>query len=122
MLQSASFPKAPTPVTTIADILQLKQRQRFDLMAIPSEILDERRSGAGQNIADVRLVDGSRNPLSSATEPVNATLPLTLFFLSSADFQSFKEHVGRSPILFMCLSGNVEKGNPVKVTTTKGAS
>ena len=55
LLQSALFPRTPAPTVTIADILQLKQTQRFDLMAIPAAILAERRSGAGQDIADVRL-------------------------------------------------------------------
>ena len=45
MLQSASFPRTPCPTTTIADILKLKQMQRFDLMAIPESILAERRAG-----------------------------------------------------------------------------
>ena len=53
------FPEAPEPTTTIADVLQLKQIQRFDLMAIPTEIIDERTSGTGMRIADVRLVDGT---------------------------------------------------------------
>ena len=118
MLQSASFPRAPTPVTTIADILTLKRQQRFDLMAIPAEILAERRSGAGQNIADVRLVDGSQDPRSNATEHVNAKLPLTLFFKSDAEFASFKGYVGRTPLLFMCLAGSVQE-QAVKVTTIK---
>ena len=42
--------------------MQLKSLQRFDLMAIPSCILDRRRSGAELVIVDVRLVDGSTNP------------------------------------------------------------
>ena len=42
MLQSTSFPETPEPPCTIADILQLKQMQRFDLMAIPTEIIAER--------------------------------------------------------------------------------
>ena len=59
MLQSIRFPTAPEPATTIAAILQLKDQQRFDLMAVPTAILDQRRSGAGQVIIDVRLADGS---------------------------------------------------------------
>jgi len=31
------------PTVTIADILQLKELQRFDLMAIASKILEERK-------------------------------------------------------------------------------
>ena len=109
MLQSASFPDGPTPTTTIAEILQLKQTQRFDLIAIPATIIAERRSGAGQNIADVRLIDGSKDPRNTATELVNATLPLTLFFKSNASFASFKQAVGGTPLLFVCLQGRVEK-------------
>jgi len=35
LLQSTVFPQAPVPTVTIADVLQLEQMQRFDLMAIP---------------------------------------------------------------------------------------
>ena len=52
---------APEPATTIAAILQLKDQQRFDLMAVPAEILDQRRSAAGQIIVDVRLADGTKS-------------------------------------------------------------
>ena len=75
MLQSRSFPRTPCPTTTIADILKLKQMQRFDLMAIPDTILAERRSGTGQIIADVRLTDGSKDPRDKTDAPANATIP-----------------------------------------------
>ena len=82
MLQSTDFPPAPVPTVTIADILQLKQMQRFDLMAIPAKIINERQSGTGMRIADVRLVDGSKKTHSDSTEHAYASLPLTLFFKS----------------------------------------
>jgi len=78
LLQSTSFPETPVPTVTIADVLQLKQMQRFDLMAIAAKILDERKAGTGMNIADVRLVDGSKEDDSNTTE--YASLPLTRFF------------------------------------------
>ena len=78
LLQSTSFPQTPVPTVTIADVLQLTQMQRFDLMAIAAKILDERKTGTGMNIADVRLVDGSNDNDSNTTE--YASLPLTLFF------------------------------------------
>ena len=59
LLQSTSFPQTPVPTVTIADVLQLTQMQRFDLMAIVTKVLEERKSGAGMHIADVLLVDGS---------------------------------------------------------------
>jgi len=108
MLQSAWFPRTPCPTTTIADILTLKQMQRFDLMAIPDTILDERRSGAGQHIADVRLIDGSKDPRDKADAPANATIPVTLFFKGNDEFAVFKEHIGCTPLHFMCLAGNLD--------------
>jgi hypothetical protein len=122
LLQSASFPKTPTPTTSIADILGLRQMQRFDLMAIPAAIIAERRSGTGQNIADVRLIDGSKDPRDKTAEPANATMPLTLFFKGNDDFETFKQHVGRTPLLFMCLSGIVGSDSSVKVSTLKDQS
>ena len=44
LLQSTSFPQAPVPTVTIADVLQLTQNQRFDLMAIVAKVLEERKS------------------------------------------------------------------------------
>ena len=77
LLQSTSFPQAPLPTVTIADVLQLTQMQRFDLMAIAAEIIDARKSGAGVHVADVRLVDGTKQNDSNTTE--YASLPPTLF-------------------------------------------
>jgi hypothetical protein len=115
LLQSTSFPPTPVPLPTIADVLQLKQMQRFDLMAIPSSILDERKAGSGMHIADVRLVDGSKENDSTTTE--YASLPLTMFFKDAAELASLKKHIGKTPLLFMCLTGNIVDGT-VSVATT----
>ena len=64
------------PTVTIADILQLKELQRFDLMAIASKILEERKGSHGLQIFDVRLVDGSKQSNSDTTE--FASPPITL--------------------------------------------
>ena len=114
MLQSTRFPTAPEPVTTIAAILQLKDQQRFDLMAVPTEILDQRRSGAGQIVIDVRLADGSTHPDSQSC----ATMPLTIFLKSTVELDDFKQHVGCNPLLFMCLNGQVGQQG-VEVRTVK---
>ena len=84
LLQSSSFPQTPVPTVTIADVLQLQQTQRFDLMAIVAKILDERKAGTGMHIADVRLVDGSKELVDGSKENDRntteyASLPLTLF-------------------------------------------
>ena len=119
LLQSTSFPQTPVPTVTIADVMQLTQMQRFDLMAIVAKVLDERKSGAGMNIADVRLVDGSKGNDSNTTE--YASLPLTLFFKDAAELASFKEYVGKTPLLFMCLTGSSKDGK-VSVATLKDQS
>ena len=120
-LQSTDFPPAPVPAVTIADILQLKQMQRFDLMAIPATIIDERQSATGMRIVDVRLVDGSKETHTDPTQRAYASLPLTLFFKSATELEAFKNNVGRTPMLFMALSGNI-KENQVEVTTIKDQS
>ena len=84
LLQSTSFPQTPMPTVTIADVLQLTQMQRFDLMAIVAQITDERKAATGMTILDVRLVDGSMENGSNTTE--YASLPLTLFFKDTAEF------------------------------------
>ena len=94
--QSTLFPVAPSPATTIAAVLQLKNQQRFDLMAVAAAVLDRRRSAAGHVIADVRLVDGSVDPRAEA-ENTLASMPLTLFFPNDTSFVAFEEDVGRKP-------------------------
>ena len=119
MLHSMPFPLAPVPTCTIADVFMLKQMQRFDLMAIPAEVMDKRRSGAGMLIVDVRLVDGSARPAVDGAETRNAAMPLTIFFGSNAEYTCFEEHVGRKPVVFMCLSGSCDKSGTVQVSTVK---
>ena len=123
LLQSSRFPKQPEPVTTIAAILQLKSTQRFDLMAVPSVILDERRSGAGQVIVDVLLADGSETlkPHTATQEQASATLPLTVFLRNQTELDEFKQHVPRDPILFVCLECKVAPTG-IEVRTVKGHS
>jgi hypothetical protein len=80
LLQSTSFAQTPVPTVTIADVLQLQQQmQRFDLMAIAAQILTERKAGTDMHIADVHLVDGSKENDSNTTE--YAPLLLTFLFL-----------------------------------------
>ena len=102
---------APEPTTAIAAILQLTDQQRFDLMEVPAEILEQRRSGAGQIIVDVRLADGSTSSrLDGKTQKHPcATMPLTIFLRGTAELEDFKQHVGCNPLLFMCLNGQVGK-------------
>jgi hypothetical protein len=103
LLQSTSFPKTPVPTVTIADVLQLEQMQRFDLMAIAAKIIEERKSGTGMHIADVRLVDGSKQTNSTTTE--YASLPLTLFFKDATELTSFKNYISKKTVAVHVLGG-----------------
>ena len=116
LLQSTSFPLTPEPTVTIKDVLKLKRMQYFDLMAMVTKILDERSSQGRMQIVDVRLVDGSKDDDSNTTE--YASLPLTLFFKDAAELGSFKEYVGKTPLIFMCLTGSIKEGG-VSVATVK---
>ena len=111
MLQGATLPRGPNPTTTIADIPQLKQKQRFDLIAIVAHIIAERKSGAGLTVADVRSIDGSKDPRGDVASLANATLPLTLFFNNNNEsFAACKSfHADRTPLLLTCLKGDIQK-------------
>ena len=122
LLQSTQLPNAPEPATTVADVLRLRGQQRFDLMAVPTEVLNCRRTAASQVVADIRLADGSTvRDKQGAGEEALATVPLTLFFKNDADFATFELHVAKTPLLFMSLSGTIASG-AVCVATVKEQS
>ena len=113
VLQSPRFPLAPEPANTIADILQVKETQRFDLMVVIRAIIQERTSQQGLKIMDVRLIDGSR------INEEYASLPITLFFKNSSEAEDFKKYSAeRTPVNLMCLQGTYKDGQisvaPVK--------
>jgi len=91
-------------------------------VAILAAVRSERRAGIGQNIADVSLIDGSKDACSNAAELGNATVPITLFYRSNEEFAVFKEHIGCTPLLFMCLAGNLGTDKKVNVSTLKDQS
>lgn len=113
VLQFPTMPEVPLPQTKINDILQLTRPQRFDIMAIVTEIIDQRRSGAGQIIADVRLRDGSTDDNGG-----KASLPLTVFFRSDQEYEDLKACVAKVPLVIQCLQGNKREGK-LHVTTVK---
>ena len=119
VLQSADMPSHAEPPRTIADILTLKKAQRFDLMAIPAEILAERRTGDGRPVLDVRLRDGSKR--ASDPEGTMASLPLTLFFAGEADLAVLRGQVATTPLVFTCLQASKD-GDTVAVRTVKDQS
>ena len=77
LLQSIAFPVSPVPTVIIADVFKLKVQQRFDIMAVVAQVSEARKSAQDMHIADILLVDGSKEDASNTTE--YASLPLTLF-------------------------------------------
>jgi len=59
---------------------------------------------------------------SKAAELGNATVPITIFYRSNEEFAVFKEHIGCTPLLFMCLAGNLGTDKKVNVSTLKDQS
>ena len=51
---------APEPVMSVAQCKALRTAQRFDVTALVAEISDPRAGGAGREVRDVILVDGSK--------------------------------------------------------------
>ena len=45
-------------MTTVAEVTCLRTLQHFDLVAIPSDILDELKVATGQTVMDIRVCDG----------------------------------------------------------------
>ena len=119
LLQSTSFPQVPVPIVTIREVLQLKEMQRFDLMAIVTEIIEVRSSGTGMRIVDVRLVDGSKQINSTTTE--YASCPLTLFLNNEKELAFIKNCISKTPLVFMCLEGKSTDGQ-IQIKTVKDHS
>lgn len=98
--QSPNMPLTPQPTTTVAEALQFKHTQRFDLIAIPKGILDEHSTRTGMDVCDERLVDGSK------TQGEHASLPLTPCFGSNGELDASKVNAKSISLLFMCLQGS----------------
>ena len=110
------FPPAPEPAKTIADILQVTETLRFDLMVLIREIISERTSQQGLKIMDVRVIDDSR------INEEYATLPLTMFFRNASEADDFKKHAAeRTPVNLMCLQGTY-KDSQLTVAPVKDQS
>ena len=112
MLQSPDFPSVPAPNVSVANILTLREHQRFDLIALVTTKIGERRAN-GSIICDCRLVDGSETETGKY-----ASLPITLWFSDQDDMNTFDAHVKKTPLLFMGLQGRFED-DTVVVSTVK---
>ena len=112
MLQSPDFPSAPAPTVSVADILTLREYQRFDLIALVTERNGERRAN-GSIICDCRLVGGSEIEAGKY-----ASLPITLWFSDKDEMDGFDAHLKKTPLFFRGLQGRLE-GDAVVVSTVK---
>ena len=112
MLQSAAFPSVPEPSISIADIIRIKEYQRFDLIATVVEIKRETTTNAGI-VCDCCLVDGSKTE-----DGTYARIPITIWSKTDEQVQRLKETVKKTAITLIGLQGRIDKGI-VYVTTVR---
>ena len=63
---------APAPQTTVAQMMNIKSRRCFDVMAVIHSVSDTRNPVGHPPVADVHLVDGTLTPKSKTAEAVVA--------------------------------------------------
>ena len=99
MLQSPEFPRGPHPVTTVAQVTELRSSQRFDLIGIIDEILDQRTTTAGPLI-EIRVIDGTKTG-----DNKTAAIQFVVWLKKGESMKVFDDHVRRTPVLFCALQG-----------------
>ena len=66
----SSLASAPSPQTTVAQIMNIKSRRCFDVMAVIHSVSDTRKPVGHPPVADVHLVDGTETSKSKTAEAV----------------------------------------------------
>ena len=70
--QETSLASGPAPQTTVAQMMSIKSRRCFDVMAVIHSVSDTRNPVGHPPVADVHLVDGTLTPKSKTAEAVVA--------------------------------------------------
>ena len=68
----SSLASAPSPQTTVAQIMNIKSRRCFDVMAVIHSVSDTRNPVGRPPVADVHLVGGTLTSKSKTAEAVDA--------------------------------------------------
>ena len=70
--EETSLAMAPAPQTTVAQMMNIKSRRCFDVIAVIHSVSDTRNPVGHKPVADVHLVDGTLTPKSKTAEAVLA--------------------------------------------------
>ena len=70
--EETSLAMAPAPQTTVAQMMNIKSRRCFDVMAVIHSVSDTRNPVGHPPVADVHLVDGTLTSKSKTAEAVVA--------------------------------------------------
>ena len=68
--EETSLASAPTPQLTVADMMNIKSRRCFDVMAVVHSVSDTRTPAGHPPVASVHLVDGTQTSNSKTAEAV----------------------------------------------------
>ena len=102
--QETSLASGPAPQTTVAQMMSIKSRRCFDVMAVVHSVSDTRTPVGHPPVADVHLVDGSLTTKSKTAEAVVAVW-------GADNIEQCRSRIGQ-PLLFLNVAakydGNLE--------------
>ena len=102
--QETSLASGPAPQTTVAQMMNIKSRRCFDVMAVVHSVSNTRTPVGHPPVADVHLVDGSLTTKSKTAEAVVAVW-------GAHNIEQCRSHIGQ-PLLFLNVAakydGNLE--------------
>ena len=97
--EETSLAMAPAPQTTVAQMMSIKSRRCFDVMAVIHSVSDTRKPVGHPPVADVHLVDGTLTPNFKTAEAVVAVWV-------ADNIEQCRSRTGQ-PLLFLKHSGQV---------------
>ena len=98
--EETSLASAPAPLTTVADMMNIKSRRSFDVMAVVHSVSDTRTPVGHSPMANVHLVDGTQTTQSKTAEAVVAVW-------GEANIEKCRSHKGE-PLLFLNVAAKFD--------------
>ena len=95
-----SLASVPAPQTTVADMMNIKSRRSFDVMAVVHSVSDTRTPVGQPPVANVHLVDGTQTTKSKTAEAVVSVWGLE-------NIEKCRSHKG-APLLFLNVAAKFE--------------
>ena len=98
--EETSLASAPAPQTTVAQMMNIKSRRCFDVMAVIHSVSDTRNPAGHPPVADVHLVDGSLTTNSKTAEAVVAVW-------GAKNIKQCRSSIGQ-PLLFLNIAAKYD--------------